>query len=152
MDAPLGGDDGLLVVHPDVTGLLRLAHEVADCRILGQFEVEVGFHAAVVGVGRHGVPGAARSQFGHAHLQLAAGSDLVDQQTVDGTFVALLEGAHVHDDGVLLGNLLAGIFLVGGSGVEVELGGVLRIEALEDDVSVAPADVECFLEFQLVAV
>ena len=60
--------------------------------------------------------------------------------------------AHVHDDGVLLGNLLAGIFLVGGSGVEVELGGVLSIETFEYDVSVAAADVQGLLELQLIAV
>lgn len=57
----------------------------------------------------------------------------------------------MHDYRILLGNFLAGVFLVGGSRVEVELGGMSGVEALEDDVSVAPADVECFLEFQLVA-
>ena len=41
VDAPLRADDGLLVVHPDVTGLLGLAHEVADGRIFGDFEAEI---------------------------------------------------------------------------------------------------------------
>ena len=90
VDAPLRADDGLLVVHPDVTGLLGLAHEVADGRVFGDFEVEIDLHAAVVRVGGHRVPGAAGREFGHAHLKLAVGDHLLDQQAVDRALIALL--------------------------------------------------------------
>ena len=61
---------------------------------------------SVVGVGRHCVPGAARSQFRHSHLQLAARDHFLDQEAVDRAFVAFLKAAAVHYHGVLLADLL----------------------------------------------
>ena len=71
VDAPLRGDHGLTVSHPDVAGLLRLTHKVADGLVVRNLEVEIDLHPAVVGVRRHRVPCAARLELGHTHLQLA---------------------------------------------------------------------------------
>ena len=71
MDRPGGADDRLLVAHDDVAGLIALAHEVHHEGILGQVEVEIDLHAAVMGVAGHGVPHGAGLQLGHAHHQLA---------------------------------------------------------------------------------
>ena len=142
VDAPLRADDGLLVVHPDVAGLLGLAHEVADGRVFGDFEVEIDLHAAVVRVGGHRVPGAAGREFGHAHLKLAAGDHLLDQQAVDRALIALLQAAQVHHDGVFLADLLDARLAVRGGGAEIEMRRMLRIHALERDVAVAAVDIE----------
>ena len=94
---------------------------------------------------RSRVPHGTGSEFGHAHLQLASGEHLVDNHLVDVALVAHLQTTHVSNHGVGLGDFLAGIFLVGGAGVEVELGGFLGILRAEDDIPVATADVKGFL-------
>ena len=96
-------------------------------------------------MGGHRVPGAARGELGHAHLELAAGNDLLDQQTVDRALVALLQGTEVHHHGVLLGNLLHAGLLVGGGGAEVEVRGLRGVDAAERDVAVAATDVDGLL-------
>ena len=96
-------------------------------------------------VGRHGVPHASRGQFGHSHLQLARGQHLRHQHLVDVALVAHLQTAHVSHNGVLLGHLAAGIFLVCGGAVEVELGRMLRICAGERDVAVALSYIQSLL-------
>ena len=76
MPAPEWIDQGgemhrLLVGQDDVAGLVRLAHQVEDARGLGEVEVEIGLHAPVVDVGRHGVPDRAGRELGHADDELA---------------------------------------------------------------------------------
>ena len=99
-------------------------------------------------MGRHGVPYAAGRQFGHAHLQLACGQHLAHEHLVDVALVAHFERAHVCNHGVGLGYLLAGILLVGGDAVEVELCRLLRVGAAEHHIAVAAAYVECFFVAQ----
>ena len=137
-------------MHPDMARLLRLAHEMADGCTFGHLEIEIDLHAAVVGVRRHGVPGAARSEFGHTHLQLAAGHHLLDQQAVDCTFVALFEASQMHHHGIFLGHLLHSSLLVGGGGAEVEVGWFLGGIALESDVAVSAAHIQGFLVFEMI--
>ena len=123
---------------------------MADGCTFGHLEIEIDLHAAVVGVRRHGVPGAARSEFGHPHLQLAAGHHLLDQQAVDRTFVALFEASQMHHHGIFLGHLLHSSLLVGGGGAEVEVGGVPGGIALESDVAVSAAHIQGFLVFEMI--
>ena len=101
-------------------------------------------------LGGHRVPGAARGELGHAHLELAAGDHFLDQQAVDRALVALLQGTEVHHDGVLLGDLLDAGLLVSGGGAEVEVRGLRGVEAAESDVAVAAADVDGLLVGNLV--
>ena len=61
----------LFIVHKNVACFLWLTHEVAHGSFRGYFKIEVHFHPAVVYVGRHGIPYAARFQFSHAHHKLA---------------------------------------------------------------------------------
>src|SRR5665647_2650536 len=95
-----------MVGNDQMTGLTGLAQDVDDAGILGQVEVEVGLHPAVVGVGRHGVPHAARVQGRNPHHHLArAHAVLVDvlvegapiggpgMVTVDGTVHRLAHGS-----------------------------------------------------------
>jgi hypothetical protein len=76
MDAPLRRNDSLFIVHPYMTCLLRLTHEMANRCILRELEIEVDFHPAVVSMGRHSIPGATRSKLCHPHLKLAAWNHL----------------------------------------------------------------------------
>jgi hypothetical protein len=47
-------------------GFLWLAHEVEDALVLRQIDIHVDFEAAMEGVGRHGVPGAAGGKWREA--------------------------------------------------------------------------------------
>ena len=100
-------------------------------------------------MGRHGVPGAAGSELGHTHLQLAARHDFLYQQAVDGALVALFEAAEVHHHRILLANLLDSGLLVGGGGAEVEVGGLGGIIAAEGDVPVAATYIQGFLIIEM---
>ena len=123
---------------------------MAHCRVFGKFEVEVNLHATVVGVGRHGVPGAAGLKLGHSHLKLAAGHDLLDEQTVDGALVGFFEGAEMHHYRILLGHLLDSGLAVGGGGAEVEAGGLVGRVAPEGHMAVAASYIECLLVVEMI--
>lgn len=74
-----GRSDGLFVVQPHQTFFLRFAHQVTDGIAFGYVEIVVGFHAACVRMGGHGVPYRAGSQFRKAHLQLFSAALLFPQ-------------------------------------------------------------------------
>ena len=107
---------------------------------------------------RHGVPYAARLQFGQTHLELAGTflEDVVHDELVDDTVVALLQLAGSH--AVCLeralasvdGNPLRLVLLVCRGGVQVELGRIGSILALEGHLLVSAAHVESLLEFQFI--
>ena len=110
---------------------LPFAHHMEDHIVLRHFEVEVHFHPALVGMGRHRVPYAAGFQHGHAHAQLAGfqhgGMDeLVDDSLVACCRVAagLLGGVRDFDQPVLIAAMRR-------SGNEIELRGGGGINAFE---------------------
>ena len=158
MYGPFGAHDGLLVVQPEHAGLVRFAHQVTDFVALGYLEIVVGLHAAVVGVGRHGVPYRTGLKLRQAHLQLAGAflQYVAHYQLIDDAVVALLHLAG--EDAVGLqralasvdGDELHGVFLVRVGRVDVELGRVLIVLALEHHVLVAAAHIEGVLEVELV--
>ena len=78
-------------MHPDMTGFLRLAHEMADRLIVRDLEIEIDFHTTFVSVCRHSIPGAAWLKLCHTHLKLACRDDLLYKHPVDDTVVALFE-------------------------------------------------------------
>lgn len=72
VDRPGWVDHSGFVLHDNMLGLLWLTHEVEDTVLFRlEFDVKISFHAACVGVARHGVPGVTWFQDGVAHLQLA---------------------------------------------------------------------------------
>ena len=87
VNRPIGRNDSLFVGHPDVTGLLRLTHKMADGLTIRYVEIEVNLHPAAMRMGRHGVPDTAWTQFRHSHLQLAGFEDLADKQLIDLTLI-----------------------------------------------------------------
>ena len=145
MDGPLGRHDGLLVVQPYHTALLRLSHDMGNGLLLRQVEVVVGLDTATVGVGRHGVPGSTRVQLCQTELQLAGAflQHIIDDQLIHGAVVALLQGTDWSPHGSLQralatveGNPLRLIVLMGSSRVQVELGGIRGILRAEQHLFV----------------
>ena len=142
VDGPGGGDHGLLVGHDDVAGLQGLAVEVEHAGRLVHAEVEVDLHAALVGVGRVGVPHAARLQDGQAHHQLAAPAHRRVDVLVDRAHVAGLGAAEPARVGVGPGDVRHRVGGVGRAAHEVELGRLGRVLALEADGLDAHAHVQ----------
>ena len=111
-----------------------------------------------MGVSRHGVPDRTRFELGQTHLELAGAflEDIVDDQLVDDAVVAVLHltcGEAVGLKGTLAavdGDELGLVLLVGGCRVDVEVGGLSRILALEDDVLLATAYIEGVLEVEFI--
>ena len=64
MNRPGRRNNSLVVMHQQVPGFLRLAHKMNYCLAFPHIKIKVRFHAAVVGMGRHGVPNAAGCQYG----------------------------------------------------------------------------------------
>ena len=83
MDRPARGQDRLLVRDHEVLRLVGLAHEMDHPRVGGEVEIDVDLRAAVVHVGRHGVPHAARLELRQAHDELAGSADLRVDHLVD---------------------------------------------------------------------
>ena len=121
-----------------------------DHVVLRNLEVEVHFHPALVGVGRHRVPYAAALEYRHAHGQLAGlqhrGMDeLVDHPLVAGGRVAAGFLGRVRDfDQFVL------IAAVRRRGNNVELCGLLRVVRAEKHFLRAAGDVQAVLVAQLV--
>ena len=91
MNGPGRRNHRLLVPHDDVPGLLSLSHHVEHHLVLRHLEIHVDFHSALMGVGRHRVPHAARLQHGHAHGKLAGLQHVGMDELVDD---ALVGGLH----------------------------------------------------------
>lgn len=132
-------------MHDDVPGLLALAHHVEDHVALGDLKVSVDLHAALVGVGGHGVPDAARLQDGHAHGQLAGLQHGGVNELVDGALVAGLHGAQGPLGSVGQFDQPGLVGAVGGGGNHVELGRALAAVAFEGHDPGAPGDVQAVL-------
>ena len=92
MNTPFGSHNSLLVVEPDKTVLLRLAHKMAYGITFRHIEVKIHLDTAVVGMCRHSVPHAAWLQFGQSHLQLAwtLFKHIRHDELIDYSVVALL--------------------------------------------------------------
>ena len=153
MDAPLGVDDGLLVVHPHRARLLRITHDMTDLLTVGHIEVEIGLHAAQMSVGRHRVPYRARLELSDTHLQLtgAHAGDPVDDDLMDDTVVALGGAARLDVVGMLEVDLHGRITDVSAGRIHVELSGLLRVFARHGDVLGTLADIESLLEAEVEA-
>ena len=104
MDAPFRRNHCLFVLHPYVASLVSLAHEMADSLILRKFEVEIYFHTTFMGMSRHCIPGAARLEFGHSHLELACRHDFLHKHPVDDAVIAFFEGTEFHLDRFVTGS------------------------------------------------
>ncbi|MNL57836.1 hypothetical protein D3C87_1814260 [compost metagenome] len=76
-----------------MAGLLRLAHQVQHAAIGGKVEIEIGLHAAVMHMGRHGVPDGTIFQRGIAQHELAAFHHERMDELVDGALVGGLDCA-----------------------------------------------------------
>ena len=85
-----------------------------DTLAVGNLIIEVGLHAAKMGMSRHCVPNTTLLQLGDTHLKLAGAhaGNTVDDQLMDDTSIALLK-ASCHDVvGILECHLLCGVGLV----------------------------------------
>ena len=87
MYAPRGAYNRLLVLHNYVACFGRLAHHMEDYFVFGNFKIEVYFHSALVGVGRHSVPNAAFCKLRHTHRKLAGFKHVGVNELVDNAFV-----------------------------------------------------------------
>ena len=137
---PLRRHDGLLVVEPNVTALLRLAHHVRNGLSVRQIEVIVSLDTTTVGVRRHRVPNSTGVELGQAKLQLAGTflKNIIHDELINGAVVGFLNSAYRAPDSCLQrtftsveGNPLSFVMLVSGSTVQIELcrlGGILRAE------------------------
>ena len=150
VDAPGGADDSVLVVHHDVPGLGGLAAHVEDHLPLGQLEIGVDLHPALVGVAGHGVPVGAGLQLGHAHAQLAGLEHVGVDELVDGALVAGLGAAQRPVIGVRHLDQAGLVGAVGRGRHHVELGGVGGISRGKGDFLGALGDVQAVLVAQLV--
>src|SRR4051812_44411468 len=72
MDRPAGRQHSLLALYQEMPRFVPLAHEMEHPCRLRQVEIEIGLHAAVMDVARHGVPHRARRQLRHADHELAS--------------------------------------------------------------------------------
>ncbi len=114
-----------------------------------QVEVEVGFHPAVVGVGRHGVPDAAGLQLRQPHHQLTALEALFVDVFVDGPLIRSFRRPDIHGRGLLFAHQLRLHLPVGRSRQQVVHGRVLVIEAPEHHLLLPLAHVEAVEPAQL---
>ncbi|MNY56596.1 hypothetical protein D3C86_1926900 [compost metagenome] len=89
VNRPAWRNDRLFVVHHDVAGFCRLAHQVEHNGIVRKIEIEVSFHPARVSMGRHCIPHAARFQLGHTHNELSALHTIGVNEAVNGTFIGV---------------------------------------------------------------
>ena len=133
-----------------MAGIVGLAHEVEDDLVLRHFKVEVHLHAALVGVGRHGVPHAAGREDRHAHGELAGLQHVGMDELVDHALVAGLRRA-----AGLLGRVGDAdqpvlVAAMGRGGHHVELGGLGRMVAGEQHLLGPAGDVQAVLVAQLV--
>ena len=150
MDGPGGGDDRLIVLHDDVPGLLALAHHVKDNVVLGDVEVCVNLHPALMGVGGHGVPHAAGGQLGEAHGQLAGGQHVGVDELVDDPGVGGLRRAAGALGGVVKFQQSGLVASVGRGGHQIEPGGIFGTVAGEDHVLCPHGDIQAVLKAQTV--
>ena len=151
MQGPGGRNHGLIVLHDNVAGLLGLAHQVHDDAAFRQVEVSIDLHAALVGVGRHAVPDAARLQLSQAHGQLAGFQHVRVDELVDDPLIGGLGAAQGALVGVLDGDEGGLAVLMGRSRDQVEAGGSGLVIAAEHHVSGAAGDVEAVLKSHLIA-
>ena len=100
MDRPARRQHRLLVGHHQMPGFVRLAHEMEDARRLRQIEIEIGLHAPVMHMARHGVPHRARRQLRHADHQLAGLDAIGMDELEDRALVAGLLAAEVEPLGI----------------------------------------------------
>ena len=151
VDAPFRREHRLLVMHPDMTRLLRFTHKVADGLVLGQLEVEICLHTTAMHMCRHRVPHATSSQFRHTHLQLTGGQHLIHQHLIDVTLVARLQRSHTSHHSIRLRHLTARIGAMRRRGVEVKEGRLLRIHRCKSHLTVTYSYIECLLIAQFEA-
>lgn len=131
-------------------GLLALAHHVKDHVALGDVEVCVDLHPALMGVGGHGVPHTAGGQLGEAHGQLAGGQYIRMDKLVDDPGVGGLRRAAGALGGVVKFQQPGLVASVGGGGHQIEPGGIFGTVAGEDHVLCPHGDIQAVLKAQIV--
>ncbi len=154
MDRPFGRYDGLLVVQPYDTVFLRLTHEVTHGITLWNVEIEISLDTTVMSVCGHSVPDTSGLELSETHLQLAWAllEDIIDNELVDHTVIALLHLSGCKTVGFdrtlasVDGNELCFLSCVSSCGVEIEFGGICSILTAECDLLVTTAYVKCILE------
>ena len=133
-----------------MAGLLRLTHQVQDDLSLGEIEVGVYLHSALMSVRGHRVPHAARSELGKPHGELAGLQNIGVDELVDDALVGVFLAAAGALVGVLDGDEGGLAVLVRGSGDEVEARGLLLVAAAEHDGLRAAGDIQAVLKAELV--
>ena len=113
---------------------LRLSHHVEHAGVLIHVEIEVDFHATLVGMARHGIPQVARRKFGQPHAELAGLQHVRHEVFIDGAAVAGEVVAQRHGCDVCRGHLFGWTGGVGRRAVVVELRRPAGVDAGKDHV------------------
>ena len=120
---------------------------MTDCLVLWNLKIEIYLHAAVVGVGRHGVPCAPGPELCHTHLELACRNHFLDQHSVDDTVVAFLQRPEFHVHGLCPCCQMVRICRMCRRTAEIEFCRIPGVGASESHLSVTAAQIEGFLVF-----
>ena len=150
MDRPARTDDRLLVLHHDVACLPPLSHQVEHHAALWNAEISVDFHAALVGMGRHGVPDVARLELREPHGKLAGFEHVGVDELVDCSGVRRRGGACRTLICVRDGDEGRFVCLVRGRGHHVKLRGLIRAAAGKHNVPCTLGYVQAILKAQFV--
>ena len=148
MDRPFGRQNSLVAFHPDMTGFIHFAHEMADSLVFRDIEIEISFHTTAVHVRRHRVPYAARFQFRHTHLQLAGRKDLIDDHLVDVAVVGHFQRAHSGNHSVSLRYFFIRIVAMCSRRVKIEFSRILGILAFKCHFTVTGTQIKSLLKIE----
>ncbi|KAI3491639.1 hypothetical protein L1887_44261 [Cichorium endivia] len=113
---------------------LRLSHHVEHAGVLIHIEVEVNFHAALVGMARHGVPQIPWRQLGQSHAELTGLKHVRHEVFIDGAAVAGEVVAQRHGRDVCGGHFFGWVGGVSRRAVVVKLRGPAAVDAGKDHV------------------
>src|SRR3990172_3491098 len=102
MNRPAWRDNRLPIADNNVSCFLRLSAKMKYPYGLIDIVVHVDFHAAFVGMRRHGIPDTALCQFGYAHDQLTAFDAIGMDIFVNCPFIGFLYRTQMHRLGLAL--------------------------------------------------
>lgn len=122
-------DNSFLVLHHNVPCLGGLSHHVEYHVVAGNLKVHINLHAALMGVGRHGVPYASLLQHGHAHGQLAGLKYIRVDKLVDNALIGCLRCSAGPLGCLCNGDVGGGVGSMGRCAYHVELSRCRRVVA-----------------------